>query len=83
VAARAAHTGRTVCAHPYGHIFVFVRRVPQTATEGGLLRGCDRSQRREYLAKHSEVIAMPEGAAIFETDGPWEDYATRHPTSDC
>jgi hypothetical protein len=30
----------------------------------------------EYATKHPEVIAMPEGAAIFETDGPWEDYAT-------
>lgn len=30
----------------------------------------------EYVAKHPEVIAMPDGAAIFETDGPWEDYAT-------
>ena len=30
----------------------------------------------EYVAKHPEVIAMPDGAAIFETEGPWEDYAT-------
>lgn len=30
----------------------------------------------EYVAKHPEVIAMPDGAAIFETYGPWEDYAT-------
>jgi len=25
---------------------------------------------------HAEVIPMPTGAAIFETIGPWEDYAT-------
>src|SRR5262249_14729206 len=30
----------------------------------------------EYVATHPDTIAMPEGAAIFETDGPWEDYAT-------
>ncbi len=30
----------------------------------------------DFLAKHPGVIAMPEGAAIFETIGPWEDYAT-------
>lgn len=30
----------------------------------------------EYVAKNPGVIAMPEGAAIFETIGPWEDYAT-------
>lgn len=30
----------------------------------------------EYTAGHSGVIAMPAGAAIFETTGAWEDYAT-------
>jgi hypothetical protein len=30
----------------------------------------------DYVAKHPGAIAMPEGAAIFETTGPWEDYAT-------
>jgi hypothetical protein len=30
----------------------------------------------EYLARTPSVIAMPEGAAIFETEGAWEDYAT-------
>jgi hypothetical protein len=30
----------------------------------------------EYVAAHPGVIAMPEGAAIFETTGAWEDYAT-------
>src|SRR5262245_15350504 len=30
----------------------------------------------DYVAKHPEVIPMPEGAAVFETSGPWEDYAT-------
>jgi hypothetical protein len=31
----------------------------------------------EYVRAHpSETIAMPEGASIFETIGPWEDYAT-------
>jgi hypothetical protein len=30
-----------------------------------------------YLREHpNEVIAMPEGPKIFETVGPWEDYAT-------
>jgi len=29
-----------------------------------------------YAAHHRGVIPMPEGAAIFETTGPWEDYAT-------
>jgi hypothetical protein len=30
-----------------------------------------------YLRQHrGSVIAMPSGAAIFETIGPWEDYAT-------
>jgi hypothetical protein len=30
----------------------------------------------EYVAQHAGVIPMPEGAAIFETSGPWEDFAT-------
>jgi hypothetical protein len=30
----------------------------------------------EYAATHRGIIPMPEGAAIFETIGPWEDYAT-------
>jgi hypothetical protein len=30
----------------------------------------------EYVAQHPGVIPMPEGAAIFETSGPWEDFAT-------
>lgn len=29
-----------------------------------------------YVAKNRGTIAMPEGAAIFETTGAWEDYAT-------
>jgi hypothetical protein len=29
-----------------------------------------------YLATRGGTIPMPEGAAIFETTGPWEDYAT-------
>lgn len=38
----------------------------------------DSVQRGEdYVRAHPpETIAMPEGAAIFETIGPWEDYAT-------
>ena len=30
----------------------------------------------DYVAKNKGTIAMPEGAAIFETQGAWEDYAT-------
>jgi hypothetical protein len=30
----------------------------------------------EYVARNPGAIAMPEGAAIFETTGAWEDYAT-------
>ncbi len=30
-----------------------------------------------YMRQHrGQVMAMPAGAAIFETTGPWEDYAT-------
>jgi hypothetical protein len=29
-----------------------------------------------FTAAHTGTIPMPEGAAIFETTGPWEDYAT-------
>ena len=30
-----------------------------------------------YMAAHAgTTMSMPEGAAIFETTGPWEDYAT-------
>jgi hypothetical protein len=30
-----------------------------------------------YVRAHpGDVIAMPEGAAIFQTSGPWEDYST-------
>ena len=29
-----------------------------------------------FLATHAGPIPMPDGAAIFETTGPWEDYAT-------
>src|SRR5262249_5895921 len=30
----------------------------------------------EYVTKHPDAMPMPEGAAIFETSGPWEDFAT-------
>jgi hypothetical protein len=30
----------------------------------------------EYVGKHPGEIPMPDGAALFETTGPWEDYAT-------
>jgi len=30
----------------------------------------------EYTATHRATIPMPDGAAIFETTGPWEDFAT-------
>jgi len=30
----------------------------------------------EYMATHQGIIPMPEGAAIFETTGAWEDFAT-------
>ncbi len=30
----------------------------------------------EYVATHRGIIPVPEGAAIFETTGAWEDYAT-------
>jgi len=30
----------------------------------------------EYAATHHGIIPMPEGVAIFETTGAWEDYAT-------
>ena len=29
-----------------------------------------------YVATHAGTVPMPEDAAIFETTGPWEDYAT-------
>jgi hypothetical protein len=29
-----------------------------------------------YMASKRGVVAMPSGAAIFETTGPWEDFAT-------
>jgi hypothetical protein len=29
-----------------------------------------------FVAGHREPMAMPSGHAIFETKGPWEDYAT-------
>jgi hypothetical protein len=31
---------------------------------------------RKYEAGGGGVASMPDGAAIFETSGPWEDYAT-------
>ncbi|TMA36264.1 MAG: hypothetical protein E6J79_13555 [Deltaproteobacteria bacterium] len=34
------------------------------------------SNGEEYVAGHPGVIPMPRGAAVFETTGPWEDYAT-------
>lgn len=30
----------------------------------------------DYMNRSSGVMAMPDGAAIFQTVGPWEDYAT-------
>ena len=30
----------------------------------------------DYVASHPGTIAMPDGAAIFETVGAWEDFAT-------
>ena len=29
-----------------------------------------------YFRKGGSIIAMPNGAAIFETIGPWEDFST-------
>ena len=34
------------------------------------------SNAEPYKASHSEPIAMPEGYDVFETKGPWEDFAT-------
>ncbi|MBI5506438.1 MAG: hypothetical protein HY899_16730 [Deltaproteobacteria bacterium] len=34
------------------------------------------SNGEEYVAAHPSVIAMPEGAALFQTEGAWEDYST-------
>jgi hypothetical protein len=31
---------------------------------------------REYLIKGGSAVDMPDGASIFETSGPWEDFAT-------
>jgi hypothetical protein len=31
---------------------------------------------RKYQEKQAGVTAMPNGASIFETSGPWEDYST-------
>lgn len=31
---------------------------------------------RKWLEKHEPPAPMPEGAEIFETNGPWEDYST-------
>jgi len=44
--------------------------------EQGLARACARRQREDYVAKNKARFAMPDGAAIFETGGAWEDYAT-------
>jgi hypothetical protein len=30
----------------------------------------------EHMAQNASTIAMPDGAKIFETTGPWEDFAT-------
>ncbi|HYC56097.1 MAG TPA: hypothetical protein VEL28_14275 [Candidatus Binatia bacterium] len=30
----------------------------------------------DYMAKNPGVVPLPKGAAIFQTVGPWEDYAT-------
>jgi hypothetical protein len=39
------------------------------------VRSVDNGER--FVHEHpGTVIDMPEGAAIFETTGPWEDYAT-------
>jgi hypothetical protein len=31
---------------------------------------------QKFVQKNPEVIEMPEGPAIFETTGPWEDFST-------
>jgi hypothetical protein len=31
---------------------------------------------RKFLDKHGQPAPMPEGAEIFETTGPWEDFST-------
>jgi hypothetical protein len=31
---------------------------------------------RKWLEKHEPAAPMPEGADIFETNGPWEDFST-------
>jgi hypothetical protein len=31
---------------------------------------------QKFIQKNPEVIEMPEGPAIFETTGPWEDFST-------
>ncbi len=34
------------------------------------------SNGEDYMGAHSAVVAMPEGAALFQTEGPWEDFST-------
>jgi hypothetical protein len=39
------------------------------------VRSVDNGEK--FLREHpATVVSMPEGAAIFQTSGPWEDYAT-------
>lgn len=45
--------------------------VEQLQTRVGSVENGER-----YMRDHPSRVAMPEGAHIFETVGPWEDYAT-------
>jgi len=57
--------------------FVAIQEMVRALGEAAKVRVTSVSNAMPYFAEHpDEVIAMPEGAEIFETTGPWEDFST-------
>ena len=76
-----------VPAEFYAHLFMLINPRgldPRQAYEATLAALVEQLQTRvksvdngeAYFRKGGSTIAMPPGAAIFETVGPWEDYST-------
>jgi len=71
----------------YDRVDEVISPEPRTVDQvfGDLIEALDQQVRgrllsvangEDYLAAHPAVITMPEGAALFQTEGAWEDYST-------
>jgi hypothetical protein len=57
--------------------FVALEEMVRALGEAAKVRVTSVGNAAPYFAEHpNDVIPMPEGAEIFETSGPWEDFST-------